>query len=65
MKDNLSSLRWKLKVFIKSLNKGKYQELKRVDQLAKEKEKQDRSLEINNSWPQIVPQDLKKKVIEM
>ena len=69
LQDNLSSLRRKLKTFIKSLKKGKCQEQKRADHLVKEKEKEDqhesRSLEIHNSWPQIVPQDLKKKVIEM
>ena len=68
MQDGLSCLRRKLKAYIKSLKKGKIQQQKQAAQLAKEVEKieqrESRRLEIHESWPKIVPQDLKEKIVE-
>lgn len=73
LQDNLSCLRRKLKAFIKTLKKGKScateHKLEAVQsRLTKQKEKEEqresRRLQIHESWPQIISQDLKKKIIE-
>jgi hypothetical protein len=71
LQDSLSCLRRKLKAFkfIKTLKKGEDQEEKRAAQMAMEQEQREqreaRHLTIHESWPQIVPQDLKNKIIGM
>ena len=68
LQDSLSSLRKKLRAFIKLLKKAKYQEQKEESELAKKKEKEEqresRRLRIHESWPEIVSQDQKNKIID-
>ena len=68
LQDGLSCLRRKLKTFIRTLKKGESRYEKIKSQLAKEmkteEEIENRRSEIHQSWPQLVPLALKKKLLK-
>ena len=69
LQDGLSCLHRKLKTFIRTLKKGKSRYEKIKSQLAKEMKAEEEiencRSEIHQSWPQLVPLALKKKIVEM